>query len=338
MKIYTIKDIADLCDVGVSTVSRVLNNKPDVNDDTRQRVLKIIKECNYYQNDNAKHLKQRSTHNISIVVRGRKSLFLNDLTEKMLTYGKNFDYNFSTEYIDETYSEFDIAKRLYAERKIEGIIFLGGDPLGRREELEMMKLPCVYSTVSASEVNLDFVSSVCVDDNLGSKKAIDYLLDMGHTNIAVLGSPVTSMNTVGRRYQGVVDSFKEHGLEFLSSNYFESNFSFHSSYNAIKEIFTRQNNYTAIFAFSDIMAIGAAKAMLDSGKKIPDDISIVGYDGISLMSYYNPTLTTIRQPSDLIAKTSIDLIIDIIEKNISKQIVVDTEFIKGNSVKNINLD
>ena len=138
MKIYTIKDIAELCDVGVSTVSRVLNNKPDVNEDTRQRVLKVIKECNYYQNNNAKKLKQLNTHDISIVVRGRKSLFLNGIIEKMLTYGDKFDYHFSTEYIDETYSEFDIAKRLYAERKIEGIIFLGGDPLGKREELEMM--------------------------------------------------------------------------------------------------------------------------------------------------------------------------------------------------------
>lgn len=336
MKIYTIKDIARLSDVGVSTVSRVLNNKPDVKEETRQRVLKVIKECNYYQNNNAKHLKQRNTHNISIVVRGRKSIFLNDIIEKMLTYSKKFDYNFFTEYIDETDSEFDIAKRLYAERKIEGIIFLGGDPVGKRQELEIMKIPCVYSTVSASEINLDFVSSVCVDDRLSAKQAVDYLFEMGHKNIAILGSPVTKMNTVGIRYQGVIDSFKDHGFEFSEKNYIESNFSFHNSYDSVKKIFEKENDYTAIFAFSDIMAIGAAKAVLDVGKKIPEDISIIGYDGISLMSYYNPTLTTIKQPSDEIAKKSIDLIIGIIEKKESKNIVVETEFIKGNSVKNIN--
>lgn len=336
MKIYTIKDIAELADVGVSTVSRVLNNKPDVNEDTRQRVLSIIKECNYFQNNNAKHLKQRNTRNISVVVRGTNSIFLNGIIEKMQNYSKKYDYNFMTEYIDEKISELEIAKRLYAEKKIEGLIFLGGDAIDKKEELKNMGLPCVYSTASAEGIDLDFVSSVCVDDRKCAKKAVDYLFDNGHRKIAILGSDVCALNNVGLRYEGFLDSYKAHGIEFDRCNYIESTFSFHGSYNAAKNFLSKENDVTAIFAISDIMAVGAAKAAMDCGYDVPDDISVVGFDGISLTKYYNPTIATIRQPSDLIASTSIDLIIDIIEKRCARNVVLEAELVKGNSVKNIN--
>lgn len=334
MKILTIKDIARISGVGVSTVSRVLNNRPDVNEETRKKVLEVVKENNYSQNNNARHLKQLSTRYISIIVRGRKSMFLNSINERIQMLSKSSDYHFSTVYIDETSNEFDVARKLLAEKKTEGIIFLGGNNRDKKNELSKLTIPCVYSTVSADCINLDNVSSVCVDDRKFAKKAVDYLFDNGHKKIAVVGSEICSLDSMGLRLEGVKDSFKEHGMEFSLNDYIQSLFSFESSYEAFSDVLMKKREYTAVFAMSDIMAIGTAKAVFDYGLKVPDNISVIGFDGIDYSQFYNPTIATFRQPVDKIAKYSIELLLDMILNNKKAQhIVLDCQFIKGNSVK-----
>ncbi len=337
VKIYTIKDIAKKAGVGISTVSRVLNNRPDVNEDTRDKILNIIKEFNYIQNNNAKHLKQRSTKCISVIVRGKQNMFFAGIIEKMQKYINDNEYQFVIEYIEETENEFDVAKKLYAERKIEGIIFLGGDANEKREEIKNLKIPCVYSTVAAQKVNLSYVSSVSIDDRKVTKTAVDYLFDNGHRKIAIIGSVPNSDDSIGLRFQGVLDSFKEHNMKFDRRYYIESNFLIKPAYMATKGAFDRLTDVTAIFAMSDTMAIGAAKAVIDSGLRIPEDISIIGFDGIELAAYYNPTITTIRQPADLIAQKSVELIVENIKSGEgAKHILVDAELVVGSSVKNLN--
>ena len=336
MKIYTIKDIAEIAGVGISTVSRVLNDRPDVNVDTRKKVLEVIEKCNYSQNNNAKNLKQRITKSIAVVVRGKKSSFLNSIIEKMHDYTVNSDFNFVFEFIDENENEFDVAKKLLAEKKIEGIVFLGGNAVDNMEELKNLKIPCTYSTVDASDTDLTFVSSVCIDDRKAGKLAIDYLVSKGHRKIAVISSKPNKKDSIGLRFQGAMDSFLENNIEFKSEQFIESNFLLESAYEAIMKRKEQLMDITAIFAMSDVMAIGVAKAIFDCGYRIPDDISLIGFDGIELAKFYQPTITTIKQPEDLIAKKSIELITDSVLKGGQKQhILLDAHLTEGNSVRKI---
>lgn len=336
MRILTIRDIALKAGVGVSTVSRVLNNRPDVHPSTRQKVLDVVGACNYIQNSNAKNLKQRATGAVSIIVRGRDNTFLYHLAEKMLQYGRSSSHPFLIDYIGEKDDELEAARQLYAEKKVEGIIFLGANPIGREKELAQMKLPLVFATVDASALSVKAMSSVSVDNRRAAKSAVDYLFARGHRQIAVFGGKREIPDSIGQRYLGVLDSFTANGFSFDERLYAEAGFSMKSAYRAASALIEKAVYFTAVFAMSDVMAIGIMKALTDHGKRIPQDVSVIGFDGIELGHYYNPTLATIRQPSDEIARQSIDLILNSLEDDESaRHILLDTELQEGASVRSV---
>lgn len=164
MEILTIRDIARLARVSVSTVSRVLNGRPDVSEKTRAAVLQVVQKTNFTQNSNAKNLKQRNSEMASIIVRGRQNSFLTDVAERMISFGNQSKARFALDFIDEQGDEFEAAHRQFAERKIEGIVFLGSSTAGKEREIRALPLPCVFATVDTSALRCEGVSSVSVDD------------------------------------------------------------------------------------------------------------------------------------------------------------------------------
>ena len=199
----TIKEIARLSGVGVSTVSRVLNKRPDVNEDTRGRVMEVIERYGYEPNSNAKHLKQLSTDCVAVIVRGRNNLFFSGILELLQKRIEAAGLRFLPHYIDENDDEAAAALRVYAERKVRGIIFMGGCHTDNGAMLSRLPIPCVYSTVNAAEGYAPNVSSVSVDDRQGAKKAIDYLFDCGHENMVILSGETQGCNMAHQRYLGV---------------------------------------------------------------------------------------------------------------------------------------
>lgn len=330
----TIKEISKYARVSVSTVSRVINNMPDVNEETRQKVLAVIDEFGYVPNANAKNLKQISSNIICIIVKGMHNQFFGQIIEKIQSEIIKTKYIPLVNFIDENDNEVDAAFRLISERKAVGVIFLGGSPSLKTDRLMEIDVPCVFSTMSADGLSLNNVSSVCIDDKAAAKSAIDYLFEMGHKKIAVLGGQLMDRDSIYKRYVGALESHREHGIEFNEELFMQSKFTFEDAYRAVdKTIKYCNSRYTAIFAMSDIMAIGAAKAIFDNGLSVPDDISIIGFDGIQATSYYNPTLATVKQPSGEIALKSVELLIQNIESDmVSQNIVLGTELIKGNSI------
>ncbi|MBE5785595.1 MAG: LacI family transcriptional regulator [Clostridiales bacterium] len=335
-KNLTIKDIARLSGVGISTVSRVVNGHPYVKEETKQRVLAVMEEYHFTPNANAKNLKQISANAISVVVRGTNNAFFASILEKMERAIEEGGFQYRVTYLDERSDEIDAARRVCNEIKVRGVIFLGGSGAGREKELESIPVPCVFSTESAASAGLEHVSSITVDDRAAAKQAVDYLFEMGHRDIAVLGGGREAFNNIGLRYQGALDSFREHGTTLSMERYFTCLFSMEDGYRAISEVLRAGKRFTAVFAMSDVTAIGAAKAIADAGLKVPDDISIIGYDGIDLVRYYNPTLATIRQPAEEIAKQSVALLLDAIEKDCpARHVTLRGELLPGASVKRI---
>jgi len=333
MRIVTIRDVAENAGVSISTVSRVLNERMDVDPETRERVLSVIAKLHYVRNNNARNLKQRHTDFVAIILHGRRNIFLTDIAERMLEYGKETTCQFLLEFIDEKADEFKAARRLYLERKLSGVIFLGSNISGREKDIIQLDLPCVFSTIEASSLKIPKVCSVSVDNRKGGMDATDRLFALGHKRIAVAGYQGERNDGTGQRFAGAMDSYQNHGEVFDKGLFIHSDFTLKGAYDATCRTLEKTREFTAVFAISDMIAIGVIRALVDHGLQVPKDISVIGFDGIELSSYITPSLATMRQPMDEIARVSVSLLIDSIQGKPSRHVLLDTEPVKGDSVR-----
>ncbi|MHB1484199.1 MAG: LacI family DNA-binding transcriptional regulator [Saccharofermentanales bacterium] len=331
----TIREVAKIAGVSVSTVSRVINDMPDVSCNTKKKVNNVIKEQGYVPNFHARTLKQTRTNIICIIVKGIQNPFLVPILERIQFELDRTIYIPLVHYIDESDDEVKTAASLISEKKALGIIFLGGTPSSKTKAISKLKVPCVFATMSASGLGIKNASSVCIDDYKSAKLAIDFLISNGHTKIAILGGLRLGKDNIWYRYTGAIASFKEHGILFDDDLYIDSKFTFEAAYDGTRKALAEGHKmFTAMFAMSDIMAIGAVKAIYDMGLHVPDDISVIGFDGTKMANFYNPTITTVKQPGEEIASRSAELIIqNIAGNNIGLNIVLDTEIVPGASVK-----
>ena len=332
MKVITIKDIARMADVSVTTVSRVLNHRPDVNPATREKVEKIIREYNFIGNTNARGLKQ--THEvIGLIIRGRSNPFLNSLAESILEHAASMPDFFVTEYIDEKADEFETALRMTKQNRIKGMIFVGSLLDERVQVIRELEIPVVFTTVNAMAASMKNASSVSIDDRSMGRLVAEELLSRGHRKIAVFGSNPVAQDSLAMRFQGFCDAFADRGLTFDSDDYRECRFSLEAGYSAACEYFRSHPETTALFAMSDTVALGAVRALRDLGKSVPEDVSVVGFDGIDLCRFSIPRLTTVEQPVEEIARRSVNLLLDMMEKKSApRHIIVKAVFRSRDSV------
>lgn len=334
----TIREVARLCNVSVSTVSRVLNDLPDVNETTKKKVWEVIHSCGYIPNSSARMLKQLSSKIICIIVKGMQNPFYTPIVEQIQNEIDKTKYIPLLQYIGESEDEADIAVHLIEEKKAIGVIFIGGSPLDKKQKLENIQIPCVFSTMSAEGLKMKNVSSICIDEKKSMQKSVKHLLNMGHRNIAILGGQLISReDLVYKRYTGAVECLREYGLPCNEHLYISSKFTFEDSYNAVADILKMgEPDFTAVAAMSDTMAIGACRAIFDFGFSVPHDISVVGFDGIAMTRFYNPVITTIRQPSKEIAHQSVIQLLGQIEGwTEAKNIILETDMVAGKSVKRL---
>jgi LacI family transcriptional regulator len=271
-------------------------------------------------------------------VKGIQNPFFAPVVELMQTAIEQTKYIPVVHYIDESSDEVGVASQLLTEKKALGIVFLGGNPASKVRSLSKFRVPCVLSTMPPGNHEIKNVSSVCIDDNIAAKSAVDYLLSKGHKKIAVLGGRRMDRDLVWNRYLGAKSAIEEQGYVFDEDLYLESKFSLDDSYKAVKSALKEYpGGFTAIFAMSDIMALGAMKAIFDSGSSVPRDISVIGFDGIKIAGFYHPSLTTVRQPYEEIAAKSIELLVSNIEgATEGRNITLETRIIEGESVFDIN--
>ena len=332
MKVYTIKDIAAMAGVSVTTVSRVLNHRPDVNIATREKVEQIIRDCHFVGNTNARGLKQ-GNEVIGVVIRGRSNPFLSSLAEAILERADNVPDNFVTEYIDERADEFRTALRMTRQNHVKGLIFVGSLIDERVEAIRSLDIPMVFTTVNAESASLPRASSVAVDDRSMGRLVADELLNCGHRSIAVFGSNPVAGDSLAMRFQGVCDAFADRGLSYDRTLYRETRFSFEAGYDVARIFFAERPDVTALFAMSDTVAVGAIRALRDIGKTVPEDVSVIGFDGVDIGRFTLPRLTTVEQPVEEIARRSVNLLLDMMEKDAApRHILVEASFRRRESV------
>ena len=183
----TIKDIAKESGYAVGTVSRVLNNHPDVSEQARKRILAVVEKNGYIQNANAKNLKQMVNRSILVLVKGTRNELFAALVEKLQGLLNNSPYTLLADYFDEDTDEVLRAITLCAEKKPQGILFLGGNADNFRQSFGRIALPAVLVTSPAEGLEFPNLSSVTTDDFEASVQAVRVLLDRGHRHIAIIG-------------------------------------------------------------------------------------------------------------------------------------------------------
>ena len=318
--------------VSVTTVSRVLNNRPDVNIATREKVEQIIRDCHFVGNTNARGLKQ-GNEVIGVVIRGRSNPFLSSLAESILERADNVPDSFVTEYIDERADEFSTALRMTRQNHVKGLIFVGSLIDERVGAIRGLDVPMVFTTVNAESACLPHASSVSIDDRHMGRLVAEELLNCGHRSIAVFGSNPVAGDSLAMRFQGFCDAFTDRGLSYDRTLYRETRFSFEAGYNAARAFFAERPDATALFAMSDTVAVGAIRALRDLGKSVPEDISVIGFDGVDIGRFTLPRLTTVEQPVEEIARRSVNLLLDMMEKEAApRHILVEASFRRRESV------
>lgn len=333
----TIKDIARESGYSVSTVSRVLNHRNDVSPDAKKKIEEVVAQYNFVPNNNAKHLKQSNSKSIGVLVKGISNMLFASIVEEIQQMIGKADYTLVVSYLDEDANEVEEAELLCRERKPLGLLFLGGNPEYFKKSFSQVDIPCVLVTNRANEMKFPNLSSVATDDIAAARCAVDALFEAGHKDIGILGGDFEKSYTSHQRYLGCVESFKEHGLPIKPETCYENaRFSYDSAYRAMGRLIKKYPQLTAVFAMSDVMAIGAIRALRDMNYRIPEDISVIGFDGTALAEYYNPKLATIKQAYRTLAVRSVEILFGQIElKKDPIHEIVPFEFVSGESIGTI---
>jgi len=310
----TIKDLSVQTGYSVGTISRALNHHPNVSKKAREVILKAAEECGFQLNANAKQLKQQHGNSILVVVKGTSNELFAELVEAIQTRFSPLSYPLIVDYQDEDMNEVARAVQLCAEKKPLGIIFLGGNQQNFRRHFGKIDVPCVLVTNGAAELDFENLSSVCTDDLQASRDAMEVLIAMGHRQIAIIGGKYDGSDTSRLRFDGCMAALSQHEIPFdRAQDYKAIRFSYQDGYNATRQLLENGRPFTALFAVADVIAIGAIRALRDSGLRVPEDVSVMGYDGLTLGNYLVPKLSTVNQSVSLLAKQSADILLDCIE-------------------------
>jgi LacI family transcriptional regulator len=310
----TIKDIARESGYSTGTVSRVLNQTGPVSQTARDSILKVVRAHNFQLNSNAKFLKQRASTGVAVILKGTNNILFAGMMEHLQKRVEEKGYDFSVYYLQEEDNEVEQARLLQATRSPQGFLFLGSRRDNFRDDFASIDIPGVLVTNSAQGLPMEHLGSVSTDDAGAASHAIEYLISMGHEKIGVLGGKISLSRPAFVRYQGVIQAFERANLPFDADKQFvQSHFSVEDGYDAMNALLDRMPDVTGVFVMADIMAVGAVRAAADRNIRVPEDLSIVGFDGINLSQYLCPRLTTVRQDVELIAEKSADLLVDMIE-------------------------
>ena len=329
----TIKDIARLSGCSVSTISRVINDRPDVRPETKEKVLQMMRESGFVPNTNARQLKIQQSRSLVFVVKGTRNLFFSDFLVQLQRAATLYGYSGIVSYLDENANEIDAAQKILREIKPKGMIFLGGSVANFQQGFANITVPAVLTRLVSDELDFPNLSMVGVDDRAAARTAVSHLIAQGHRKIAVLGGPATSYPSRMRRL-GAQDAMEDAGLTFDDRLYGLSNYDFESAYHAMNSLLARRAEFTALFAMSDVIAFGAIRALVSAGFRVPEDVSVIGFDGISMSRYCVPVMTTIVQPGEQIALQSIELLVRQIEHGAPAQkITLQPELQVGESVR-----
>lgn len=336
----TIKDIARLCGVSVSTVSRVLNDRPDVSEENRRRVLEVIESSNYIPNNTARDLVKTKSDAIGLVVRGVSNPFYTDIIRAVEDGITAEGFTMVMQQIGTCDDEIKRGAMMEREKRLRGIVFLGGRSDYTPEELTMLNVPFVccsyanqYGTLSEGSY-----ASVSIADEEEAYRAVMELYRCGHRRIAALVARTDDRAISQLRYQGYLRALADCGLPTEEELVIRAgSFDIGDAYRATAERLRQGADFTAVFSIADNMALGAMRALREAGCRVPEDCSVIAIDGLTMSEYFHPMLTTLCQPMEEMGRRSVEILMDMIHgRERPRCETVRTVLRRGASVRRIN--
>ncbi|HYE84587.1 MAG TPA: LacI family DNA-binding transcriptional regulator [Clostridia bacterium] len=309
----TLKDIADICNVNISTVSRALAGKSTVNPKTRDNIRNVAEQLKYTPNLPARALAGGTTKTIGLIVLEVDSNYyakiIKSVEQELHNHGYvlivgigNFEYQ----------KELDCLKA-FNSRHVDGIIMVG--PFSEEFNTNLPNMREMFlqpSVIVQANTQCDFATHITMDDRTGIFAAVKHLIDLGHKRLGY----ISERNSKTRRINGFTEALTAYGLEYIpeyvkiGKGRFET-----GGYEAMNEMLDQGTRPTAVFFSCDNIALGATKAIYEHGLSIPRDISLVGYDGVKEAAYLPAALTTVVQPVAEMSRLAVQQIVSQIESN-----------------------
>ena len=331
---YTIKDVAKVANVSITTVSRVSNGSKGVSAKTRRRVLNAIRKLGYSPSAMASGLKTRISKSIGIAVPDTIGDFYGDVINGIESAATENEYNLIISLNHHIIKEELEAVNFFKAKKVDGAILvttLDDDDYVRSLIEGGFDIVLLDSAPRGLKVD-----TVKTDNFRGGYIATEYLLNLGHSAILLIRG-LSCLDSSRERFNGYKRALKDKKIEYDSTFILNGDFTIDSGYTTIKKYLDEKGlNFTAVFAANDQMAIGAIKALNDKGIVVPDEVSIVGFDDSYISPYIIPSLTTIKQRKEEMGRVAAELLLNRISSRDKKektprQVIISVELVERES-------
>ncbi|KKI92692.1 hypothetical protein WQ54_07280 [Bacillus sp. SA1-12] len=296
----TIKDVAKKANVSYSTVSRILNNLPGYSEETKRKVEKVIEELGYQPNEIARGLINRKTKTIGVLVPGVSDLFVSEILDGIEEQARKSGY--SVMICKTKYRTKDYLQTLY-EKRVDGIIMISGSiDQESYKEIEIKDVPVVIVAGKSKYPKIPYIN---INEYQASYDAVKYLVEKGHSHIGMIAGTKND-----DREKGFKDALNDNGINVSNHMITYGNYHFDSGVRAMEELIINYPSITGVFCASDEMAVGALSCLYKQGIKVPEQISIIGFDNTATAKKAIPPLTTVAQPLYEMGESAVKLLID----------------------------
>jgi LacI family transcriptional regulator len=309
----TIKDIAQQAQVSIATVSYVINQSRPVSAELTERVLHAIDDLGYYPDDIARSMRGQRTRTIGLIVPDSANPFFAEIARGVEDAG--FEAGFSVILCNSNAMlEREVSYlELLQSKRVDGIILLPTcTDVDHVEPLVDRGFPLTVFYRETGDLNVD---RFLIDNHAAAYLATEHLIGLGHEQIACI-KPLSHTNPSGRRVDGFMKAMEDHNLKVSPVLMPQGDNLITGGERAACQLLESGEPFTAVFATNDAMAIGAMRALMDAGRCVPDDVSIIGFDDIMLASYVSPTLTTVRTPKRSAGKKAVEQLLQRIQKKV----------------------
>lgn len=327
--VSNIRDVAALAGVSTATVSRALQHPDKVREETRRKVFEAVEKANFVPNANAKIFRQQSNQTVILLVRDIGNPFYLEIFKGVEEAASEAGYKVLMG--DARDDEARVANHidLVRQRHADGLILMTGHfPAELRDRSDHLP-PIVIASETVTGIDLPMVK---VDNAAASAVAVRYLIAQGHTEIVHLAGPLPE-SLAAERLSGYRQALAEADLPFCDSRVIGGDYSIEAGRQSVRQLLATGTSFTAIFAASDQMAIGAISELRQNGLSVPKDISVVGFDDIIFANAFDPPLTTVRQPRREMGRRAMELMIERLNGDRSHSVIeLETELVVRGSV------
>ncbi len=326
MKKPNLRVLAAKAGVSINTASRAINDKPDINPLTKEKILRIAREIGYVPNASAVALRTQKTRTLGVIIADNNNPFYAEVLSGIEAEAKANNYHIILTNTRRDYQEEENAIELLLGKQVDGLLIA---PVQEKNEdiykLIGSKIPFVVVGRDYEDLSIDAVYS---DELKGGYIATEYLIRKGFKNISYIGG-YTYKSPARRRLEGYKKALTDYGIPIKENLIKIGDIDIKDGYNQTKDMFDQGINFQAIFAYNDMMAFGAVKAIKERGLEIPGDIGVVGYDNILFSSLVSPPLTTVNLKKDELGRESVRLLLSKINgyRKKNKKIVLDVDLL-----------